>query len=609
MKLLKLLFIYSLICDIDRERLEGEGLDISKTSSMRSYIWILQFLRPYQGKVAGYILISLFTIGVQLLVPKFIQYFIDQLLPSRAIKPFFLAMCILAGLVIVMIVLILIRNRLQRTIQEKAARDMQFALFSHLRKLGFSYYEKNSVGETLSLFNSEVAAVQQIYHRYFPGMVISGVTFLVCLSFMLSINILLSLIVIPCFLSYYLIGPYFEKQAARSGQETQIKTKAFHKKVYDSVSALMELRVYNGNQWDTELALDKQAEMHQKINRLHFMSYSRGLVRRVSVQFGAVAVFALGAFLLSRDAVSTGALVAFMFYYFRMIQDVTFIVTMTSEQKVLMNQIERLFVFMNEEPDVVESEKPVLLPRVKGELEFRQVAFHYSEQSDLIRNFSLSIRPGEKVAFVGKSGNGKSTLLKLVGRFYDPAEGDIRLDGVSLKELSLKQIREAMGYVFQETYLFGATIKDNIRFGAPDATDEQVEAAAKAAYAHDFIVQFPDGYHTFVGERGVKLSGGQKQRIAIARMFIKNPRIVLLDEATAALDNISEWEVQQALSRLCEGRTIIAVAHRLSTVRDFDNIVVIDQGGIAQQGTYDQLLQQQGAFRRLASGEEQAVNE
>jgi ATP-binding cassette, subfamily B, bacterial len=205
---------------------------------------------------------------------------------------------------------------------------------------------------------------------------------------------------------------------------------------------------------------------------------------------------------------------------------------------------------------------------------------------------------------VGTSGNGKSTLLKLVGRFYDPQEGEITLDGISLRELSLKQIRESMGFVFQETYLFGTTIQENIRFGHPSATDEEVIAAAKAAYAHDFIQQFPQGYETFVGERGVKLSGGQQQRISIARMFIKNPRIVLLDEATSALDNVSEWEIQRALHKLFEGRTTITIAHRLSTVKDFDRIVVVDNGGIAEVGTYDELIEQRGALYRLVEGEE-----
>lgn len=213
----------------------------------------------------------------------------------------------------------------------------------------------------------------------------------------------------------------------------------------------------------------------------------------------------------------------------------------------------------------------------------------------------------EKGSLVGASGSGKSTLFKLIGRFYDPDEGEILLDGVSLRELSLGQLRDAVGYVFQETYLFGTTIRENIRFGNPDASDDAIVQAAKAARAHEFIMQFPDGYETIVGERGIKLSGGQKQRIAIARMIVKNPRIVLLDEATSALDQINEAEVRAALETLLEGRTTIAAAHRLSTIQDYDRIVFVEQGRVAEVGSYTELMACRGRFYRLSQGEEAAV--
>lgn len=508
-------------------------------------MWIISFLKPYLWVVCGFIALILFIVAVELSVPKFIQYFIDHLLPGRKVKPYIEGLGVVALLVLLMIGATVLRNRLQRVIQEKASRDLQFALFEHLRKLG---------------------------------------------------------------LSYYLIGPYFEKRAAELGRETQKQRSDFHKKMYDTVSALLELRVYRGKDWDLEQGQTKQMRMHQTINKLHFMAYSRGLVRRVSVQFGAVAVFAYGAYLLKQGSVTTGALVAFMFYYFRMMQDITYIVTMTSEQKVLMNQVEKLVEFIHEKPEVEESEAPLQLSSIQGHLSFNRLYFRYPEQAELLQNISLDIRSGEKIAFVGTSGNGKSTLLKLIGRFYDPDQGEIRLDGIPLKQLALQQIRESMGFVFQETYLFGTSIRENIRFGRPDATEEEVIDAAKAACAHDFIQQFPQGYDTYVGERGVKLSGGQQQRISIARMLIKNPRILLLDEATSALDNVSEAEVQQALQRLFAGRTIVAVAHRLSTVRDFDRIIVLEHGTIAEMGTYNELMKRQGAFYRLAQGEEEAVS-
>jgi len=574
-----------------------------KPSTFRSYVWLLRFLKPYSWAAAGFIALSLMIIGIELSIPKFMQVLIDDLLPSGKTAAFGILLGVAAAMIAVMIVSTLVRNRLQKVIQEKAARELQVSLLDHLRRLGFSYYERHPTGETLSLFNTDISAVQQIYYRYLPGMIISGITFILSASFMLTIHPTLSLIAVPCFLSYYLIGPYFEKRAARLGKETQENRAAYQKKIYDTVSGLLELRVHRAEKWDTESGLDRQSKLHRSTNRLHAAAYGRGLVRRVSVQFGAVAVFAYGAYLLEQGSVSTGALVAFMFFYFRMIQDLTFLVTMTSEQQVLMHQVHKLYELAQQQGDVTEARYPQRLHAVRGEISFRHVSFRYPGQPALIENITLSIRPGEKVALVGESGNGKSTLIKLVGRFYDPQSGEIRLDDVPLPELSLRQVRESIGFVFQETYLYGTTIRENIRFGNPDATDMEIEKAAKAAFAHDFIMEFPQGYDTFVGERGVRLSGGQRQRISIARMFVKDPRIVVLDEATSALDNVSEREIRQALDVLLQGRTTLAVAHRLSTIRHFDNIVVLAGGGIVETGTYEQLMERKGSFYRLATGE------
>jgi ATP-binding cassette subfamily B protein/subfamily B ATP-binding cassette protein MsbA len=273
------------------------------------------------------------------------------------------------------------------------------------------------------------------------------------------------------------------------------------------------------------------------------------------------------------------------------------------DQRVVLQQAERLHDFIKRAPDVMEPSKPIRLPRIRGDIHFQRVSFGYDQSSSILNEFELHIQAGEKVALVGGSGNGKSTILKLVGRFYDPVEGNISLDGVSLRELSFEQLRGAIGMVFQETYLYGVSIIENIRFGNPEATDEQVIEAAKAAYAHEFIESLPEGYNTILGERGARLSGGQKQRIAIARMFVKNPTIVLLDEATSALDNASELEVQKALGALLDGRTTITVAHRLSTVKHYDRIVLIEEGKNFEEGTYDELMSRQGRFYLLVEGE------
>ncbi|HZG57233.1 ABC transporter ATP-binding protein [Paenibacillus sp.] len=325
--------------------------------------------------------------------------------------------------------------------------------------------------------------------------------------------------------------------------------------------------------------------------------------------FGGVATFAVGIVLVRDGAMSVGEFTVYALFYFRVMYNLTGIVTLMTEQRILLQQTATLYDFVHRRPAVEEADEPVALERIAGAFRFEDVRFGYPGRPDVVRGFSLDVRPGEKLALVGTSGGGKSTILKLVARFYDPDEGDIRLDGVPLRSLSLGQLREAIGYVFQETYLFGSSVRDNIRFGRPDAPEEDIVAAAKAAFAHDFIAALPDGYDTIVGERGVKLSGGQKQRIAIARMFVKNPSVVLLDEATSALDSVSEQEVQRALDSLLAGRTTIAVAHRLSTVRGFDRIAVVEEGRCAEIGSYDELLERRGFFYRLLEGQQSREEE
>jgi ATP-binding cassette subfamily B protein len=258
---------------------------------------------------------------------------------------------------------------------------------------------------------------------------------------------------------------------------------------------------------------------------------------------------------------------------------------------------------MKMKPQVIEDPQPISHTKIAGKLQFNHVFFEYQPGQPVLQNFSLTVAAGQRIALVGTSGNGKSTVLKLIGRFYDPQQGQILLDDIPIEKLSFATLRQSIGFVFQEMYMFGSSVRDNILFGKPDATEDEVIEAAKAAYAHSFITDLPNGYDTMIGERGVKLSGGQKQRIAIARMMINNPTIIVLDEATSALDNTSETEVQKAFDTLLFGRTLIAVAHRLSTVKDYDQIAVIEDGQVVEIGTYEELLSAGNYFAQLVSGE------
>lgn len=575
-----------------------------KLPSMRIYFWTLRYLFKYKFLFLAGLGCTLITSMVDLTIPKLIQHIIDVILPQKQLSQLYLLLGLLVPMVVLVICFTALRNLIQRVVQEKSSRDLQLSVLKKLRHLGFSYYEKHAAGETLSMFNNEVKVVQQLYNDYFPRLIQQSILLAVSLTIMLMMNIKLSLIIIPCFFSYYLVGPYFERKQALYAREAAVRKTEYNKKMYDSISSLLELRANNSEEWDRSRLKEKLHVFRSNSMSDLFYAMLRGTTRRFTVNAGAVFLFLIGASLVQSDQMTAGEFTAFMLYYFRVMGGLTGLVTSLTEQSVLLYQAERLHTFMHQAPEVSEPKQAVTLSDVKGSIHFDRVSFRYRDDMPVLHNFSLEVQPGEKIALVGFSGSGKSTVTKLLGRFYDPQEGEISIDGHSLKSLSFEQLRGAIGFVFQETYLFGTTIKENIRFGHPQATEDEIIQAAKGAFAHEFIMEAPQGYDTLVGERGMKLSGGQRQRIAVARMLLKNPSIIVLDEATSALDNISEKEVQSALDQLLAGRTTITVAHRLSTVRHYDRIAVMERGAIVEIGSYDELLRKQGLLYRMVEGSE-----
>ncbi|MBD2843885.1 ABC transporter ATP-binding protein [Paenibacillus sp. IB182496] len=568
------------------------------------YRWSLSYLRPYLGLLLLVVGTSVLLSAAELAVPKSIEFFVDIVLPADDRRLFWLLGALLTIVLLVVVAASMAQNLLRRHLQEKPTRDIQQAIFRHLRRLGFAYYERHPAGETLSFLNTEVAAMQNFYRQQLPWLIDGLVFSTISVGFMIATSPRLSLIVAPCFLLYYLFGPMLERRASISGKQMARDRVDENRKIYESVSAIQELRASAAEAWDLRRYLQLVRTFNASMIRTYWFAYLRGTNRRLTYNLGAVAIFIYGFALLRDEALSAGQFIAFLLIYFTAMHRLTAVVTNITEQRVLMAQVTRLHQFMSLRPAVSEPAHPIRPTRIAGAVRFERVGFAYDRTAaPILRGFDLSIAAGERVALVGVSGGGKSTALKLLGRFYDPDEGEIRLDGMPLPRLGLGELRGALGYVFQETYIFGSSVRDNIRFGRPEATDEEIERAARAACAHDFVEQLPDGYDTLLGERGVKLSGGQKQRIAIARMLIRDPAIVLLDEATSALDNDSEAQVQQALGTLLRGRTVIAVAHRLSTVRQFDRIAVIAEGRVAELGSHAELADAGGLYSRLLQNE------
>lgn len=567
------------------------------------YLWALSYFKPYFKTLILLVVCSLIINGIQLSIPKGVQHFIDVILPNEDYTLFKWLMIGISLGVLFMFSVMAVENLLRRSLQEQAARDIQYDIFKHLRVLGFSYFERRPIGESLSFMNSEVTSLQNLYRSLFPGMIRTMIFSIVSITLMVMVSVQLTLIMIPCLVLYYLVGPYFERRASLLSTENTENRIAFNQKAYESISAISELRAHNAVKWDESRLMDKLQRFVNTRVKMLWIAYWRGTVRRLSYYIGGIAVIIYGIHLVQNGSLSVGGMTAFLLYYFQVMQTVTVVITLITEQKVLMVQAEKIYQFIKTKPEVQEPSQPVLLQAPKGEISFCDVSYHYQGGPKVLQHFNLHISAGQRVALVGASGNGKSTLLKLLVRFYDPQKGRILMDGVDISKLSFVQLRETMGYVFQETYLFGASVRENILFGRPGASEQDVENAAKSAFAHDFIMELPQGYDTLLGERGIRLSGGQKQRISIARMVIKNPSIILLDEATSALDNVSEKEVQGALNKLLDGKTIITVAHRLSTIQNYDSIIVIHDGRIVEKGNHQELMDNKSFYYQLGAAE------
>jgi ATP-binding cassette subfamily B protein len=565
---------------------------------MRVYFWVLSYLAPYRWKFALVIFCGLFAYMINLVIPQFNQRLIDYVIPT---ENYILFWFMLGGLVLsigIMFIAAMGRNLLHRHLHENASKDLQLEMMGKLRQLGFAYFERESAGSTLSLFNNDIPSAQNIFRSHLPLLIEGGIFFLANIALMFIINPKLALVCAPCFMLHYLAGPYLAKRAAKYEEETQRIRPEYERKVYESISALAEVRAYGVQKWDVERAMEDHKDYFQKLFRLIFFRFANLNLRVFTIYIGVAVFFLFGADLASTGSISIGEFVSFGTYYFQAAYQFTSLVNTLAEQSIAMAQVKRLYNFSRLVPEVIEAEKPTSLPLdgIRGEIEFREVTHTYGNSAPVLNKLSLYIKSGERVALVGESGSGKTTIVKLLSRFYDPQSGEILLDGIPLTELSFQHLRGAVGFVFQETYLFGTSVMENIRFGNPDADNDAVISAAKAAHLHDYIMTLPEGYATLVGERGIRLSGGQRQRVAIARMMVKNPAIIVLDEATSALDNVTEREVQLALDTLTAGRTTIAVAHRLSTVMHYDRLLFMERGSIVEQGTYEELMERKGRF-------------
>ena len=480
--------------------------------------------------------------------------------------------------------------------------DMRRDLFDHLSKLPFSYFDNTKVGQIMSRVTSDLFDVTEFSHHCPEEFFIAGIKIVGSFIILGRINLLLTLLIFMLLPLMLLSAIIFRGNMKKAFKRQRHEIGELNSSLEDTLLGIRVVKSFANE----DLEREKFAQGNKSFFESKKLAYKYMALFQAGTRFfdGVmyIAVIVLGSVFMIYKKITAPDLVAYLLYIQTLIASIRQIVQFTEQFQKGMTGIERFFEIMDQPITITDSKNAKPLEDITGNIDFNNVSFKYSDnRKDVLSGITLKIKKGESIALVGPSGGGKTTLCNLIPRFYDLVEGSILIDGHDIKNITLKSLRDNIGMVQQDVYLFSGTVYENIIYGNPSATREDVINAAKAADAHDFIMQLKDGYDTYVGERGLKLSGGQKQRISIARLFLKNPPILILDEATSALDNESELLVQRSLKRLSEGRTTLTVAHRLTTIKNATRIFVLTPNGIAEEGTHDELVAKNGEYAKLYS--------